>query len=257
MKEIIITEITKIVQPTTVYLIQTTPHSLFIANGIITHNKDSCNGQNDPPGCDGHDEWSVRCDWTNGDATAQTEVYLSDDNGSSYIYGPYTYSPGVTNSSTIVGSDDTKTYKCSTRHLKNGIYSGYTYSSGVAGQTNPSTYWCISACLLADTRILLVNGQEKLIQDIKEGEEIASVRIDNMSTDYNEGLLYRSKELLIHPDRTSVKVFQTPVVSEYISINNGLLETSMKHINLIKRNDEWQFMESRELQVGDIFGSIS
>jgi len=106
---------------------------------------------------------------------------------------------------------------------------------------------------LANTRILLSNGQEELIQNLKEGDELAGVRLDDMSADYNEGLLYRSKELMVHLERTSIKVFQTPIVQEYVSINNGLLETSLKHINLIKRNDEWQFMESSELQVGDVF----
>jgi hypothetical protein len=66
--------------------------------------------------------------WTNGDATAQTEIWLLDP-GNTWLLNN-TFAPGIT-SVVVPGAVGHSTYQWKVRHTKNGLYSAYTVAQTV------------------------------------------------------------------------------------------------------------------------------
>lgn len=239
MKEIIISKLTIIEDIRDVVLITTNPSPLFIANGIITHNKDTGN-QTD----------TVYCYWTNGDTSAYTNVEYSLNNGGSWST-QQTVSPGV--SSYLVGyltGPSTYQVTCRVRHTKNG---GYNPSSGwvTAGSYVTAGGEC-PLCLLIGTPILMADGTLQSVESVEINDELKSVTIQDMPSEYYEGLTYTSENFNIIDTITKVtkkNIFKTTGI---IEINDGLLTASPEHIHFIKRDNIWKFVRTNELIIGDI-----
>ena len=66
---------------------------------------------------------SLAVTWTNGDATAQTEVWLRNESGASTLHS---LEAAAATSKTITGLDGGRVYYVKVRHKKDGLYSAFT-----------------------------------------------------------------------------------------------------------------------------------
>jgi len=249
MKEIIITDINCISHPTSVHLLQTTPYAIFIANGIITHNKNTCIGIGNPDPTCVRQVYNTTATWNNGDTSGgiTTQVSQSWNGGGWTLTG--TVGVGI---SSLDGPSIAypNTIQFAMNHVKNGNISDPATTS--ATFSPPDEYCHSDGCLLPDTMIRLADHTEREVQYLAAGDILASVNIVGMSLNYEEGLKFQSSDLRYTPATTTIQTYQELYKPEYIDFNHGLLQTSTEHINLVSRGGVWQFLRSHELQVGDI-----
>lgn len=257
MKEILITTLARITAPTVVYNITAAPYPIYVANGIITHNKVTCTDIGVPDGtCVATNENSnITVTWTNGNSTDVIYVQLSCDNFST-VAGTYgAFGPNVTTSDVIAYSSNvgTPTVYARVFHYNTTTQLSSSYASvnlAIVGQT-PG--FCSTACLLPGTLILLADGVVQEIQNLKVGDMLASANIYGMSLDYDEGLQFQAPTLSYTPTETTIDSIQQFTKETYLDINEGLIQMSLDHINLVHRDGVWQFLRGHELQTGDIF----
>lgn len=102
-------------------------------------------------------------------------------------------------------------------------------------------------CLIYNTPIMMADKTTKYIQDIQVGDKILS--INSKDKFFNTNKFRKSISII-----TGINSL---LVDNIISINNGLITTSDSHINVIKRDNVWSLITSKELLIGDILMDIN
>lgn len=114
----------------------------------------------------------------------------------------------------------------------------------------------ISGCPVEGTLVTLFDGTLIPIQDLKPGDLLLSAKIDTYIDSNTSDILSWSNSMLRARDRQGeVESISSNVFYDTISINEGLLETSLSHTHLVRRNGYWKFMKSKDLLVGDFIHS--
>lgn len=114
----------------------------------------------------------------------------------------------------------------------------------------------ISGCPIEGTLVTLFDGTFIPVQDLKPGDLLLSAKIDTYIDSNTADILSWSNSMLRARDRQGeIESIELVVNYDTISINDGLLETSLSHTHLVRRNGYWKFMKSKDIQVGDFVHS--
>jgi hypothetical protein len=106
-------------------------------------------------------------------------------------------------------------------------------------------------CLVEGTQILTSEGDWTCIEDLIDSDELMSANLDDFYFNIDKPLEWKSP--LIDEIRSSSKITTIYSFETYntIIINKGLLEATQSHIQLINRDDVWQFSEMSDVKEGD------
>lgn len=124
------------------------------------------------------------------------------------------------------------------------VYYGANYIARGCGGIN---------CLVGDSVIEMADGTTKLLKDIRRKDIVKSVSISGLSEDENAWVDWSDSTLEYEFNTATVKSITPFSVGASYSINNGLLIASGTHIHFRKQNGTWNFCETTDLSVGDIF----
>jgi len=126
-----------------------------------------------------------------------------------------------------------------------GNYSNYT--SITSWKTDPIK------CFVEGTLISLSNGTQKPIEKLQIDELLLSDKINtlNDTNDVKELYKWSSSHLLENRVTAPITHIEQKTAYETIIINNGLLEATPLHSQLIQRDGIWKFIPIGEVIVGD------
>lgn len=244
MKLITIDSIKIINQPLTVWDLKVEPFQFYIANGIITHNKTQA-------GCfqNGIYPTTASLSWINTYSGASTRV----EYGTGGINGSFTLDNTYPPTTTTITARTGGTYTYRVRHEYGSYRSPWVYTTANIPADGGQ---CCYPCLSGDSLILLDKDELRPVEDIVVGDRIISIDIPNIPTT-NEVLLTHTQKELSFTETTTVVTENKPIiVDSYYSINEDQLKMSAWHINMIQRDNIWQFVQAKDLRVGDILPQI-
>lgn len=199
----------------------------------------------------------IYCDY--GSGSPQTSIFItwnpSTDNFgvAGYqlqrrLYTSSTWSTRYTGTSvnyTDTGSTNTAYYYQVRAYDAAGNYSNYS---------SPA-YWITDPiiCFVEGTLITLPDGSEKSIETLKINELLLSSEIDTLKDTNNVTELYEwSCNHLLETRITSpISSINAKIANKTIIINDGLLEATPFHSQLIQRNGTWKFIPIKDVKVGD------
>lgn len=107
------------------------------------------------------------------------------------------------------------------------------YRPQSAGKSNSTGGTGSGGCFTSDTKILMADGTQKNISDIKKGDHVISYDVEK-----GERVVNEVDELLVHPNN-----------SEGYFILNGNLKVTPNHVVYVQNKKEW--LPTKELAVGD------
>jgi hypothetical protein len=170
----------------------------------------------------------------------------------------------------------------------NGNGTGYTVRTNVGGGTttyqdvvnaNTTYYYKVRAidaannfsqysnevfnsvitCFVEGTMISLSEDISVPIESLVIGNSILSSKIITLEDTNNIDELYTWNNSTLIESRvmSQIKSIHAFEANETIIINNGLLEATPEHSQLIYRNDEWKFIEIKNVSVGDMLYSLT
>ncbi|KRB56725.1 DUF5977 domain-containing protein [Flavobacterium sp. Root186] len=148
-------------------------------------------------------------------------------------------------------------YKVATRSA-----AGLSTSSNVTYQTtgNNSTGGSGgSGCFVEGTLITLPDGSKKAIEELHLDQLLLSAEIETLIDTNNASELYKwSSDSLLEKRITSpiTKLTQKDAYKTII-VNDGLLEATPTHLQLIQRDDFWRFIALGDIQAGDNLYTIN
>ena len=113
--------------------------------------------------------------------------------------------------------------------------------------------------MIEGTSILLPNGSETAIEELKIGDKIYSVDIDGLALNQtrDEEFEWSSIGLKTTPNETTIVDIVPTAVNEIISINDGLLEATWYHLQMVERDGVWKIMEFRKIKTNDKFIDVN
>lgn len=162
------------------------------------------------------------------------------------------------NSSWISLSSSSAPSGNSSRTISVSYNSGSSSRSGTVTVNNGSQIRQVNIyqaifCLVYGTKITLYDGSLINIQDIKEGMILLSPVINGFTDSNTDDILtWKSKDI-------ETKMFQSEVINivavenqPVISINDGLIEATEKHIQFYGREGVWRFGFFDSIMKGDI-----
>lgn len=128
----------------------------------------------------------------------------------------------------------------------------YTLQSGEDINIHGSSY---SACLVAGTLVTLHDNTQVPIETLKIGDILKSVQIEGLEDTNNvvELKKWESNELTLSDTYSKVSEISKETVPVTLTFNEGLLKGSTRHVQLVKRAEEWRFLRFGEIKIGDIF----
>jgi len=196
----------------------------------------------------GSPQSSIYIEWEmSSDNVGVTGYQLQRKTASGSVYS--TIYSGPNNYYVDSGSQNT-TYNYKSRAFDAaGNYSNYT---AVTSWTTDSI-----KCFVEGTLITLPNGTQKPIQELQIDELLLSSEIDTLNDTNDVTELYKwscshlSENRIIAP----ITNIEKKIAYETIIINDGLLEATPFHSQLIQRDGIWKFIPIGEVFVGDnLFG---
>lgn len=112
-----------------------------------------------------------------------------------------------------------------------------------------------SACLVGGTLVTLHDNTQVPIETLKVGDILKSVQIEGLEDTNNvvELKKWKNNELTLLDTYSKVSEISKETVPVTLTFNEGLLEGSTRHVQLVKRAGEWRFLRFGEIKVGDIF----
>jgi hypothetical protein len=235
----------------------TTDDGMFIANGILTHNKPECGSL----GASSRFETQViHANYGYGAAnlplTASVQVITTTTCAGSYIEMELVSPSRRTGSgggSILVpmGTPDISGNCISLGTLRLGYYNTDAFQDIVTSatvtvtatdnigrsSTNSDTFTksVNSSCLTPKTLIEKYDGSAIYLEDIEIGDELLTIDFKKMN--YKKTIVTRKSSTF---------------VDKLFSINDGILQASEYHNHVIKRAEEWMIVKSHNLQIGDI-----
>lgn len=136
-----------------------------------------------------------------------------------------------------------------TGHMGEVIYTVYTPDD---------TFVCIPfevviPCLVLGTMVTLANGLKKPIEELVVGDILKSEVSPTMPLTNNVEDLYAWSSSSLDPAETTAKIVGTLLSQplKTIVINNGLIEASAFHSQIVKRNGFWNVVKMSSLMEGD------
>jgi hypothetical protein len=107
-------------------------------------------------------------------------------------------------------------------------------------------------CLLYGTKILMADGSNKFIQDLKINDVLYSLKFEGMPIkDYPSVYEWSSKTADISKDTVVVKSIASVNINTVYSINDGKLFASEDHLHLYKHEGLWKVGQTYKLTEGD------
>jgi hypothetical protein len=108
-------------------------------------------------------------------------------------------------------------------------------------------------CVLFGTKIKMIDGTFKHVQDISVGDVLYSKSVDTMPIKEELNNLYdwSSSSIKLTDETVRVVSNRSLSVTEVYSINDGKLFTSWDHNHLCKHNGIWKISKTVDLQAGD------
>ena len=133
----------------------------------------------------------------------------------------------------------------------------YKVSATNAGGESAQSDW-VSAitdpiCFVAGTMITLSNGVQISIENLLETMVVESALIDTLQDTNVVRELYNWKSADIKTTKVSsiISKIYSKLINETIVINNGLLEATPQHTQLIQRDGIWTFVQIQDIKIGD------
>lgn len=232
------------------YQIQDTLTSSIVSNVFYVSTADTT-APSVPAGlnCDygsGAPQSSIYIEWSaSTDNVAVTGYQLQRKTGSSGTWS--TVYTGANRSYQDTGSRDTLYYYQVRAFDAAGNYSGF--SSSAAWRTDP----IVIVCLVEGTFITLPNGTQKPIETLAINELLLSAEIETLkdTNDINELYKWSCNQLSETRIKAPITSIEPKIAYETIIINEGLLEATPYHSQLIQRDEVWKFIPIGEIIVGD------
>lgn len=108
-------------------------------------------------------------------------------------------------------------------------------------------------CFVEGTLITLSDGTQKPIEQLQIDQLLLSAEIDNLNDTNNVKELYKWYSSHLSENRVTAPIthIEQKIAYETIIINNGLLEATPLHSQLIQRDEVWKFIPIGEVIVGD------
>lgn len=139
-----------------------------------------------------------------------------------------------------------------------GYQSGYTNGYGVGGCFSSLDYGgyntyntCLDPnCLVKGTSIEMADGTHKLIEKIRLGDVLKGIKISDAPEDDTIVGWSTNTLNLVETEVRVVSIVPISCTKTYI-FNEGLIESTPEHAHFIKREDDWFFEQSRNVQIGD------
>ncbi|SHH27379.1 DUF5977 domain-containing protein [Flavobacterium defluvii] len=186
------------------------------------------------------------------------QLYRKVGSGGTWsAYRSINYGDITTTSDNLLTPNTTYYYKISTRNAANqeSVPSNETHQTTGEGSTGGSGG---GNCLVEGTLITLPDGSRKAIEELHLEQLLLSAEIETLIDTNNANELYKwSSESL------SVKRITSPITKltqkdayKTMIINDGLLEATPTHLQLIQRDGFWRFIPLEDIKVGDNLYSI-
>ena len=231
----------------------------YIANGILTHNKVSCQSGYNTTSTQTN---TVYVNYSYGTSNLPIVATITSNKGSStcsYAYvtvknpdtGEETPPLGgaidiimpTPNPSTGISSKTVQwiSYNVTTFQATTTQYAFTIQARDASGRysTNSATRnstLVVSSCLTPETLIEKYNGECVYLKDIEIGDELLSIDFKKM-------------EYI----KTIVTSKSTMQVNKLYRINDGMLTATKDHRHIVKRDNDWHQITSENLQIGDTY----
>lgn len=135
----------------------------------------------------------------------------------------------------------------------------YANTFGTCEATWTSPGGGAGSCFIEGTLITLPDGSKKAIEELHLDQLLLSAKIETLIDTNNVSELYKwSSDYLLESRITSpiTKITQK-IAHKTIIINEGLLEATPSHSQLIQRNGIWKFIPLGDISVGDNLYTIA
>lgn len=121
-------------------------------------------------------------------------------------------------------------------------------SSAVSVTTDP-----IGSCFVAGTMVTLSSGLQVLIEELAIGDVLMSEMVEGLAdtNDVNELYKWRSTNLVTSKQLATIDMIKPVVKDVTWIINDGHLQVTPMHSQLVMRDNVWSFMQVRNIQLGD------
>lgn len=108
-------------------------------------------------------------------------------------------------------------------------------------------------CFIKGTLITMSNGDKIPIEKLSISDDVLSANIFTLNDTNNISELYEwnSPELNINMVTSKVTFIYPYTINKTIVINNGLIEATPKHNQLVQRNEMWKFIPMGDIVIGD------
>jgi hypothetical protein len=146
-------------------------------------------------------------------------------------------------------------YSNSTSPTFAGISSGtYTRQAGENITITGTFFESAPPCLVAGTLITLADGSQVPIETLSEGVELQSVLIETLkdTNDISTLIMWSSNDLVESRTTSTIANFQPEESPGTVIINDGLLEASPTHLQVVRVNGVWRVIRITHVAVGDI-----
>ena len=108
-----------------------------------------------------------------------------------------------------------------------------------------------ATCILVGSKIAMMDGSYKLVEDLQLEDKIKSLRLPNATSDnYFDYELENLDDISIYEDFIKRVIFDFK--DSYISINKKLNGTPSHRVFAKKKDKNWEWWEMKELEIGDL-----
>lgn len=157
----------------------------------------------------------------------------------------------TTYSDNALSPNTTYYYKVSTRNTAGdlSVPSNETYQTTGDNSTGGSG----GGCFVEGTLITLPDGSKKAIEELHLDQLLLSAEIETLIDTNNANELYKWSSNSLSEKRITSPITKLTQKDAYktIIVNDGLLEATPTHLQLIQRNGSWRFIPLGDIQAGD------
>jgi hypothetical protein len=110
-----------------------------------------------------------------------------------------------------------------------------------------------SGCFVEGTLITLPDGSRKAIEELQLDQLLLSAEIETLIDTNNANELYKWSSEYLSETRiiSPITKLTQKIADKTIVVNNGLLEATPTHLQLIQRDGLWRFIALGDIEVGD------
>lgn len=132
-------------------------------------------------------------------------------------------------------------------------YSDHSNHSDYSDYSNYSNYSNSGGCIHKDTPVLMGNGEYKAAKDLVVGDILKAANIAGVIDSSDpQWINWRETNLtLLSETTTEIVRVRQEVWHQYWDINNGLLKITEAHPLLVKKGNEYLWLDVQDLVIGD------